>query len=108
MNCDEIEELIPVYALGALEARERQGLEKHLEGCSHCSRILREHLEATAVLARMAPTAEPPAASGGEKEGARAPPPLTPAAAPPLPERPERRGRRLGRISTVGLSVAAS
>ncbi|MCZ6891427.1 MAG: anti-sigma factor [Chloroflexi bacterium] len=59
MNCKDIEKLIPGYALGALESGERLEVEEHLETCSNCSRILSEHLDATAVLAGSVPQVEP-------------------------------------------------
>ena len=59
MNCKDIEKLLPGYALGALEPEERLEVEEHLETCSHCSRILSEHLDATVVLAGSVPQVEP-------------------------------------------------
>ena len=55
-----IEDLAEAYALGALEAEERQLVEGHLETCSECTSLLREHLEVAATLALAAPPMDPP------------------------------------------------
>ncbi len=60
MRPSHIEELLPAYALGALEPAERQAVEEHLEECAFCAPLAREHLEASAALASLAPPAIPP------------------------------------------------
>ncbi len=55
-----IEDLAEAYALGALESEERQMVEAHLETCSQCTSLLREHLEVAAALALAAPPVDPP------------------------------------------------
>ena len=55
-----IEDLAEAYALGALEAEERRMVEGHLEMCSECTSLLREHLEVTAALALAVPPMDPP------------------------------------------------
>ena len=47
-----IEELLPAYALNALEPAEREQVEAHLAECQHCSVLLAEHLAVTAALAQ--------------------------------------------------------
>lgn len=61
MISPHIEELLPAYALGALEPAERQVVEEHLEECAYCTPLAREQLEAAATLASLAPSAIPPA-----------------------------------------------
>ena len=60
MRSPHIEELLPAYALGALEPAERQAVEEHLEKCAYCTPLAREQLEAAAALASLAPSAIPP------------------------------------------------
>ena len=55
-----IEDLAEAYALGALEAEERQIVEGHLETCAECNSLLREHLEVAAALALAVPPMDPP------------------------------------------------
>ncbi|MBI4339310.1 MAG: anti-sigma factor [Chloroflexi bacterium] len=61
MNCRQVQDLIPVYALGAVEIQERDALESHVQGCPHCAAALRQYLEAAAALAQATPSVEPPA-----------------------------------------------
>ena len=58
MNADPIQELIPAYALGALDADERE--EEHLDQCPRCTSAAREYLEATSMLASVSPAVEAP------------------------------------------------
>ena len=60
MKCHEAQELIAVYALGALSPREAQRVEGHAERCSQCARELREAMEAAGVLALAVPQQDPP------------------------------------------------
>ena len=60
MNCSHIEELLPAYALGALEPPDRQAIEEHLDECPYCPSLAREYLEAVTTLAAAAPSATPP------------------------------------------------
>ena len=109
MNCDEIEELIPAYALGALEPTERQEVEQHVDTCHHCSQVLWDHLEATTALARTVPSADPPESLWDRIQERLGKEPLVPAAFTfeTAAAEPKKR-RRLSRVSTTGLSVAAS
>ena len=60
MTHSHIEDLAEAYALGALEAEERLMMERHLETCSECASLLREHLEVAATLALAVPPVNPP------------------------------------------------
>ena len=46
-----IEELLPAYALNALEPAEREQVEAHLAGCDRCAATLAQHLEVSSALA---------------------------------------------------------
>ncbi len=51
MNHDELEESVPLYAVGALERTERQALEAHLlSGCPSCHASLKEYQSVAAIL----------------------------------------------------------
>lgn len=60
MNCEQVELLLPAYALGALEPAEREAVEDHLDGCPYCTPLAREALEVAAALATASPAATPP------------------------------------------------
>ncbi|MGH2691240.1 MAG: anti-sigma factor domain-containing protein, partial [Actinomycetota bacterium] len=60
MSHEELQELIPSYALDALPAGEEMMLRAHLESCRECSVLLEDHVEAAGHLALMAPPARPP------------------------------------------------
>jgi anti-sigma-K factor RskA len=58
---DELDELLPLYALGVLEGRELEELEAHLAGgCERCARELAAVVQTAAELAFAAPLAAPP------------------------------------------------
>ena len=42
MDCREVEDLIPAYALDALSPEEALEVGSHLEGCPFCGALLRE------------------------------------------------------------------
>ena len=56
MDCKQVEELLPGYALNALGPEEAASVEAHLETCRWCPPILREHI---GVAAHLAHGAEP-------------------------------------------------
>ncbi len=108
MDCREIEELLPAYALGALEPGERQDVEEHLGGCPQCSRSARAHLETAAMLAQSVPEAEPPASVWQQIQERIGEEPPVPAESGTATEAAEQQEvRRLSRSSTVALSLAA-
>jgi anti-sigma-K factor RskA len=59
-------ERIPAYALGALDAEERDEVEQHLAGCRACRAELRAYQRVTDLLSLAAPEAEPDAGLRGE------------------------------------------
>ncbi len=62
MNHENIQELLPAYALGALEPMERDAVARHIEGCQACRVLAFEEMELGAMLQRAIPQAEPPKA----------------------------------------------
>lgn len=61
MDCNKVRELVPLYALGALEPAELIAVEEHLDRCPDCAELARADLTTTMALASLAPPAEPPA-----------------------------------------------
>lgn len=59
-DCRQVEEDLAAYALGALEMQESAAVAAHLEGCTACTRILRDYEETVTALARHAPALSPP------------------------------------------------
>lgn len=60
--CDPFREMYEAYALGALDAGEREAFEAHLRsGCTDCARAIDEARWLVSQLAYLAPEAEPPA-----------------------------------------------
>ena len=60
-QCDQYKELIPAFALNALEADERAQVEQHLRDCDACAAIAAEYAAVAEMLARTAPSLAPPA-----------------------------------------------
>ena len=60
MNHSQTRDLLPGYALGSLELLEREELEQHLQSCSACYQVAREHVEVAGMLASGITEAEPP------------------------------------------------
>ncbi len=58
--CNELEELIPGYVLGALDASERSRVEKHLKDCPELREQMASYENVAAQLANLAPRFEPP------------------------------------------------
>jgi hypothetical protein len=86
MTHQELQDLIPAYALDALGSQEEMELRAHLASCDDCQALLAPLAETAGALALAAPPVTPPPRlrerilSGAEPE-----PQLTPA---PLPRRP--------------------
>lgn len=59
MTHDELQELLPAYALDALPEAEETEMRAHLESCPSCSALLGEHLETAGRLALAAAPAVP-------------------------------------------------
>ncbi len=57
--CDELEELIPAYVLGALSADERARVEKHLPGCANLLELAAAYGRVADLLPHAAKPAEP-------------------------------------------------
>ena len=54
MDCREIEDLLPAYALNALSPDEVALVDSHVESCPWCVALVRDNLQAVAALARAA------------------------------------------------------
>ena len=55
MNCEEAQELLDAYSLGALEKPETRRVKKHLSSCPNCRLLHEQAEETTALLALAAP-----------------------------------------------------
>jgi anti-sigma factor RsiW len=102
----EVQELLGVYALDAIDAAERRLVERHLRDCPACEAEVREHRE---VAAALAPTGSPPdgvwdAIAGSLEE---VPPPLELAPVVPLAGRRPRSMTVLAAITAVAAVAAA-
>lgn len=62
MQCDQVQELADVSALGALDEEERRAVDSHVSGCAFCRRMLQEAQEFVSRLALAAPLQHAPAA----------------------------------------------
>ena len=60
MECGELEELLPAYALNALAPGEAAAVDRHLDTCSRCPALLAEHVEVASALAQAVESLEPP------------------------------------------------
>lgn len=63
MGCDEVRELLALYAGGDGSEEDRPGVEVHLALCAGCARELDQHREVRAALALLGSLPLPPAAS---------------------------------------------
>ena len=69
MNHSQARDLLPGYALGALESQEQDELLKHLGSCSACYQLAQEQVEVAAMLASRIVEVAPPARLKGRIEG---------------------------------------
>ncbi len=61
LSCEELREVLELYALGALEAEERSQVDDHLaRGCETCQRNLRDALAVNALVMASVKQATPP------------------------------------------------
>src|SRR3977135_1153517 len=88
MTHDELRELVPIFALDALDGDEELEVRSHLEACQPCRMLLESHVQAAASLALAAEPVTPPAALRSRLMTAVAAPPPAPAFAPHAPLRP--------------------
>ena len=61
MNHRQVRDLLPEFALGALELQEQEELLQHLRSCSSCYLLAQEHMEVAEILASGIAEVEPPA-----------------------------------------------
>lgn len=57
--CDELEELVPAYVIGALDAPDRRRLEKHLRDCANLRDQIASYAQVSDLLPYAAPSVEP-------------------------------------------------
>lgn len=89
MTHEELEDAVPLYAVGALERVERQALEAHLlSGCVSCHTALREYQSIAAVLPFGLNTTPPPRALKAKIMAARTPAALAAEPAAKQPSKP--------------------
>ena len=68
MNHSQARDLLPGYALGALESQEHDELLEHLRSCSSCYQLAQEQVEVAAILASSIAEVAPPAGLKGRIE----------------------------------------
>jgi len=105
MTHEELRDLVPIYALDALEGVEELEIRNHLEGCEACRLLLESHVQAAASLALAADPVPPPAALRSRLMTAVASTPQAPPSTPAVPLRP-RRPMTWERLSAI-VAVAA-
>lgn len=59
MKCESVLELIPSYALGALNPRDRRIVEQHIARCPECAKAFEEALEVSTSLSGAFPSIQP-------------------------------------------------
>ncbi|MDH5253703.1 MAG: anti-sigma factor, partial [Nitrospira sp.] len=85
---EELEDAVPLYAVGALERTERQALEAHLlSGCPGCHTALKEHQSVAGLLPFGLPLTQPPRVLKAKIMAARTPTAATESAIQP-PNKP--------------------
>src|ERR1700704_2952098 len=90
MTHDEIRDLVPIYALDALDGDEELEVRSHLEACQPCRLLLESHVQAAASLALAAEPVTPPAALRSRLMTAVASSSQAPPVTPAVPLRPRR------------------
>jgi hypothetical protein len=108
LHCDAAAELLPAYALDALDPEEMQAVRTHVATCARCRAELADYNQVVDALGTVAPVASPPSALRSRllTSAASASPPNN---RPPQSVSPialNRSSRRL-RVVTFGLAAAA-
>jgi anti-sigma-K factor RskA len=88
MTHDELRDLVPIYALDALDGDEELEVRSHLEACQPCRMLLESHVQAAASLALTAEPVTPPAALRSRLMTAVASTPQASPLPPAVPLRP--------------------
>jgi hypothetical protein len=60
VDCAFVRELLPEYAAGALDGRDRAAIEKHLQSCAECRAEADTYVEVADSVLSLAPSGEPP------------------------------------------------
>jgi Anti-sigma-K factor rskA, C-terminal/Putative zinc-finger len=106
MNHDELRELVPIYALDALDGDEELEVRSHVETCEACRLLLDAHVQAAAGLALAADPVAAPAALRSRLMTAVASTPQSSPVPPPVPDLGLRRSMTWQRVSAI-VGVAA-
>ncbi len=86
MTHEELEEAVPLYAIGALERTERQAIEAHLlSGCATCHAALKDYQTVAALLPFGLTPAAPPTSLKAQIMAARNPVPVAAEPEKPVP-----------------------
>ena len=88
MTHDEVRDLVPIYALDALDGDEELEVRSHLEACQPCRMLLESHVQAAASLALASEPVTPPAALRSRLMTAVASTPQASPLPPAVPLRP--------------------
>ena len=79
MSCDQMQENLELYALGALENDESNALREHLAtGCASCARALQRALDLNLQISRNVPLVDPPSTLQSRIRESIAPSPAAP------------------------------
>jgi len=107
VNCLQVQDMLPAYALGALDAAERDAVESHVASCSTCIPLARDYLQAVASLSHAAQEVNPPAHLRARiLQQVAVTPQLAPIADLPAPRQPQ--APRLGRPWSLSLWAATA
>ncbi len=60
-TCSDLQDLIPAYALNAVDDADRRRIQEHLPNCPDCSQQVAEYMPVVEMLPYAAPQVEPPA-----------------------------------------------
>ncbi|MEY2471944.1 MAG: hypothetical protein QOK28_1273 [Actinomycetota bacterium] len=60
LDCASVRALLPEYAAGALDGRDRSTIEQHLQSCAECRAEADTYVEVADSVLALAPSAEPP------------------------------------------------
>ncbi len=98
IRCDRLDELLPDWLEGSLDAATRSAVEAHLAGCARCASIVAD-LSAITTAARQLPDLEPPRDLWGD---------ISERIATPVVALPAERERRASRRERLRLFAAAA
>jgi hypothetical protein len=106
LHCNDTADLLPAYALDALDPEEMRAVRTHLAACPRCRAELADYNQVVDALGTVAPVASPPSALRSRllASAASATPPRTPQ---PVSSIETKRSSGRLRVITFGLAAAA-